>query len=59
VNPDGSVTYTFRDTQRVTRTIELDPAGNTFVATALVQHLDANDNLLDTGCATEVAARLE
>jgi hypothetical protein len=59
VNPDGSFTYTFRDTQRVTRTIELDLAGNTFVATARVEHLDANDNLLDTGCATEIAARLE
>lgn len=59
VNPDGSFSFTFRDTQKVTRTIQLNQAGTIFTATALVERFDMNGSLIDTGCATEVATRLE
>jgi hypothetical protein len=59
INPDGSLSFMFRDTQKVSRTIELNQAGTRFAASALVEHFDANNNLIDTGCATEIATRLE
>ena len=46
-NADG----TFAGTQRVARTIELSRDANEFTATASFEVFDANDNLIQTGCA--------
>ncbi len=54
-NADG----TFAGTRRVARTIELSEDANEFIATASFEVFDANDNLIQTGCATETATRLE
>jgi hypothetical protein len=54
-NPDGS----FAGTRKVTRTIELSRDENEFTATASDELFDANDNVIETGCATETATRLE
>ena len=54
-NPDG----TFLATQKIARSIALSTDRSTFAANALVESFDANDNLIQTGCATEVATRLE
>lgn len=54
-NPDGS----FAGHRRVARTIELSQDSNEFTATASDEIFDANDNLVQTGCATETATRLE
>jgi hypothetical protein len=44
---------------KVTRQIALSRDGNTFAATAFVEVFDTNDTLVQTGCATEAARRLE
>jgi hypothetical protein len=54
-NPDG----TSAGSQKVTRNIEVGEDGDTFTATASVEILDVNDNLIATGCATETARRFE
>ncbi len=54
-NTDGSAA----GSRKVTRTIELSRDANEFTATASDELLDANDNLIQTGCATETATRLE
>jgi hypothetical protein len=54
-NPDGS----FAGTRRVARTIELSDDSNQFTTTATDEIFDANDVLIQTGCATETATRLE
>ncbi|MDQ3472295.1 MAG: hypothetical protein M3447_01015 [Acidobacteriota bacterium] len=54
-NADG----TFAGTRRVARTIELSKDANEFTATASFEVFDANDNLIQIGCATETATRLE
>ena len=50
---------TFTQTSKVTRQIQLSPDTNAFAASAFVEVFDANDNLVQTGCATEAATRLE
>lgn len=54
-NPDG----TYAGSQKVTRNIEVGEDGNEFTATASVEILDVNDNVIATGCATETARRFE
>lgn len=54
-NTDGS----FAGSRKVTRTIILSRDANEFTATASDELFDANDNLIQTGCATETATRLE
>jgi len=54
---DGAGTFT--QTVKVTRRIRLSRDGNTFAATAFVEVFDTNDTLVQTGCATEAARRLE
>ena len=54
-NADGS----FAGTRRVERTIELSQDSNEFTAAASDEIFDANGNLLQSGCATETATRLE
>ena len=54
-NPDGSVA----GQNKITRAIRLGADANGFVANAVFQILDLNDNVIATGCATEVAKRLE
>ena len=54
-NPDGSVA----GRNKITRAIRLGVDANGFVANAVFQILDVNDNVIATGCATEVAKRLE
>jgi hypothetical protein len=50
---------TFIQTSKVTRRIRLSPDANAFDASAFVEVFDVNDNLVQTGCATEAATRLE
>jgi hypothetical protein len=52
-------TGTFTQTVKVARQIRLSRDGNAFAASALVEVRDANENLAFTGCATEVAKRLD
>jgi hypothetical protein len=54
-NPDG----TFFQTVKVTRQIHLGRNANTFVANAAVDVFDVNDTLVETGCASEAATRLQ
>ena len=54
-NADGS----FAGTRRVARTIELSRDANEFTATATDELFDANGELIQAGCATETATRLE
>ncbi len=54
-NADG----TFAGSRRVARTIELSKDGNEFTATASFEIFDANDNVIQIGCATETATRFE
>ncbi len=54
-NPDGS----FAGTQRINANIELDASGDRWVNNATFQILDANDNVIQTGCATAVGTRFE
>ncbi|MDQ3256704.1 MAG: hypothetical protein M3R15_22905 [Acidobacteriota bacterium] len=54
-NPDGS----FAGVQRVTRNITLSPWGDDFTGTISIEIFDGNDNLIQTGCATETAKRVE
>jgi hypothetical protein len=53
-NPDGS----FAGVQQVTRAIFVDPDGNTLSGTVSFEVFDANDNLLQSGCATEQGSRV-
>jgi hypothetical protein len=50
---------TFTQTVKVTRQILLGRGAKAFAASAFVEVFDANDNLVQTGCATEAATRLE
>jgi hypothetical protein len=54
-NPDDS----FAGRNKITRAIKLSADANGFVANAVFEIFDVNDNLLATGCATETAKRLE
>jgi hypothetical protein len=54
-NPDAS----FAGTQQVTRKIKLSKDGKEFTATGVFEIFDAEDNLLQSGCTTETATRLD
>jgi hypothetical protein len=54
-NPDGS----FAGVQRITRNITLSRDGDHFTGTISVEIFDANDNLIGTGCSTELTKRVE
>jgi len=54
-NPDRS----FAGRNKITRAIRLSADANGFVANAVFEIFDVNDNLVATGCATEKAKRLE
>jgi hypothetical protein len=53
-NPDES----FHSFAKAANTITLSPDGNQFTVTATIQDYDANNNLLSTGCVTQVGTRL-
>ena len=53
-NPDGS----FAGIQEVTRAISVDPGSETLTGTVTFDVFDANDNLLQSGCATETGTRV-
>ena len=54
-NHDGSV----KETQKVTRRLELSDDGMGFTGTAVIEVFDANDGLIAAHCATETAKRFE
>ena len=54
-NQDGS----FAGRNKITRAIRLSADANGFVANAVFEVFDANDNLITSGCGTEAAKRLE
>lgn len=54
-NPDG----TFAGAQRITRNITLSPDGDHLTGTISFEVFDVNDNLIQTGCSTETATRVE
>jgi hypothetical protein len=54
-NPDGS----FAGRNKITRAIKLSADANGFVANAVFEVFDVNDNLVVSGCGTETAKRLE
>jgi hypothetical protein len=54
-NKDGS----FAGRNKITRAIRLSEDANGFVANAVFEIFDVNDNLVASGCATETAKRLE
>ena len=54
-NADGSLA----GTRKITRNIELSKDAKEFTAVAVIETFDANGHLIETGCATEIAARLE
>ena len=54
-NPDGS----FAGRNKITRAIKLGIDANRFVANAVFEVFDVNDNLVVSGCGTETAQRLE
>ena len=53
-NPDG----TYAGYQEITRAIFVDPDGQSLSGTVTYQTFDANDNLIQSGCSTEVGARV-
>ncbi|MGH9948923.1 MAG: hypothetical protein ACRD6X_17255 [Pyrinomonadaceae bacterium] len=54
-NADGS--YSGRN--RIRGPIEVNRSGNRYTSTTSFEVLDPNDNVLDSGCATEVGTRFE
>jgi hypothetical protein len=54
-NPDRS----FAGRAKITRAIKLSADANRFVANAVFEVFDVNDNLVESGCGTEAAKRLE
>ena len=44
---------------KVTAALELSESGNSYTANASFEILDANDNLIGTGCATSLGTRIE
>lgn len=54
-NPDGS----FAGVQRITRNLEMNQAGNQMTGAVSIEVFDANDHLIQTGCATEITKRVE
>lgn len=54
-NPDGS----FAGVQRLTRNITLSREGDHLTGTVSIEIFDVNDNLIGTGCATEITRRVE
>ena len=54
-NPDGSLA----GRNKITRGIRLSADANRFVANAVFEVFDVNENVIASGCATETAKRLE
>ena len=54
-NADGS--YSGRN--RIRGPIEVNRSGNSYTSTTSFEVLDPNDNVLDSGCATEVGTRFK
>jgi len=54
-NPDGS----FAGVQRITRNFTLSQDGDHFTGTISGEIFNASDNLIGTGCATEITRRVE
>lgn len=54
-----SPTGVFLGTQKVRQTTELNPNGNEFTTTGSVEILDANGNIIGTGCSTSTGIRFE
>lgn len=52
--PDGTNT----GLQKVTRDIQLDPAGSTFTGTVAFETYDTAGNLIASGCGTETSTRV-
>ena len=52
---DGS----FAGVQRLTRNFTLSQDGDHFTGTIGIEIFDVNDNLIGTGCATEITKRVE
>ncbi len=44
---------------RISATLELGESGDEFTTNSAIQVLDANDNIIGTGCATAVGTRFE
>ncbi len=54
-----SPTGAFIGTQKVRQTAELGQGGNDYTSTGTVEILDANGNLIATGCSTSTGTRFE
>lgn len=54
-NPDG----TFASMAKAVNNIVLTPDGGQFTVTATIQDFDANNNLISTGCVSQLAKRLQ
>jgi hypothetical protein len=55
LNADGSLA----GTHKITRSTELSRDADQFISSSSVEIFDVNDNLIQIGCATETARRLE
>ena len=49
----------FLGSQKITATLELDAAGDTFASRSAIEILDVNGAVVGTGCATAVGRRFE
>ena len=49
----------FLGAQKITATLTLGASGNSFTTNSAIEVLDANDNVIGTGCATAVGTRFE
>ena len=54
-----SPTGTFIGTQKVRQTAELGASGNDFTTTGTAEVLEANGNIIGTGCSTSTGTRFE
>ena len=53
-----SATGVFLGSQKITAALELAASGNEFATRSVIEVLDANDNLVGSGCATAAGTRL-
>ncbi len=49
----------FLGSQKITAALTLGASGNSFTTNSAIEILDANDNVVGTGCATAVGTRFE
>ena len=49
----------FIGSQKITARLELGASGDEFATRSVIEVFDANDQLIDTGCATGVGTRFE